>query len=382
MVKLYLADIDYNIILPLNLSNGSVYDVELTTAISTAYKLKFKVNTLLDGLYDFIVNDREYKLILEIDDGVEITKLGFSQSSDLTTHIASIGTLTQGSQSNTAFSVDNTINIKSELTIDKNREIALGDRKYNYLKNKKLYKKDYFEIVTFDYNNDDSVSNDDDKLRKAKQTIYDQAIDYNNAIKEGEFTRFQNGVIELEFSSSLLDISKELRTLALNLQADSRLVDFVNQISANIYVEVLNNNNEIINFSTGILDNYKILCKLVEVNKKLSFIEKGLIKKDGKNLTWVQIGNFDDVGIKFLANNMLFDDIFDNKSIRIAEINQTANNLDISFNSSRFITAGSKIKVEYKEFVQNLEGKKIKTMDINKTQIYSGYNNININQFY
>jgi hypothetical protein len=379
MFKLYLSTIDYETIAPLNLNNGSIYDVELTTGISTAYKLKLKFNTQLNQLYNTFVNNLELKLVLEIDK----QRFGFSRAGSLITHVLPIGTLTQGSQDSTSFSVDNTVDVNSTLRLS-NETVNIGETNYNYLYNPDfITQKKYYSIQQFDYNNNRSVSDEEIPLSLAKQRIYEQSNDWFRQKHKNieDLTQYQNGTCEITFISSSYDMVSNLRTLPINYEANTVLESFVSEIDDNISLELINENQRQITCPTGILDNYKILNKLIETNENLDWVEVGLIRIDGKLKTKIQIGNFNILNSVYKASNNLFDDVFDNKNVKIAEINKVKNSYNIDFKSSKYIQAGYKIKVDYDEFTETEEGQKIKTISIHENQIFQGYSDYNITNF-
>ena len=74
----------------------------------------------------------------------------------------------------------------------------------------------------------------------------------------------------------------------------------------------------------------------------------------------------------YQANNLLYDDWFDNNSIKIAKVTEYYPTLSVDLDVKSFILEGERIQVEYKEYQENLDSSKREIFNINQIMSYKG----------
>ena len=113
MFKLYLADINYNIIAPIIFNTGGISSAVLFHQVGQSRELKLQFNALLEEQYDFLLLP-ETKLVLEINNTVRI---GFNKDNNIITDLCSYGEIGAGSDLNSCIRIDGAISAETDYPI-------------------------------------------------------------------------------------------------------------------------------------------------------------------------------------------------------------------------------------------------------------------------
>ena len=365
MFKLYLADINYNIIAPIIFNTGGISSGALFHQVGQSRELKLQFNTLLEEQYDFLLLP-ETKLVLEINNTVRI---GFNKDNNIITDLCSYGEIGAGSDLNSCIRIDGAISPETNYPI--NTEFVTDNTyKAYYISNeveKKKIKGRYYKIKAFSLSNlqELHISN----LEQAKSKLYNESIDYLKS-KQGENSiekqvKRLNGVVDLTFYSSSFDLNFSKRLLPVNQDYQGKLYDLVNQLDSNFDFVVLDNIN--INLNTGTYSNYELLNQICK-NRSLSWREIGLITDSYQNIkTRIEIGDFDKLQPSHFASNLKNDDWFGESFILIKDIKGGNNSTNVELDIKKWVQEGDNIQIQYKQYIDD----KV-IFDINKIQNYKG----------
>jgi hypothetical protein len=372
MFKLYLADVNYNIISPIDISNGAITKLTLDTNINQARELTINATTYLDEMYDFLLLP-ETCLVLELENHLkQIQKIGFSKSNNIVTDLLPYANIGSGSDYNSCVRLDNSViqdidyTITNDILSDNQLRIA------KYITTNKQYQKKYYRIKPFNFSNITELNENNEK--QAKQRLYNEATNYLESIKnqnsiDSQIKR-QNGLLELKFYSSSLDLNTSKRVINANIDYQASCSNFVSQLDSNFIFEVLDDVE--ITLNTGMYSNFELLNEVVK-NRNLSWREIGLVTDSNNQIkTKIQIGNFDKLQPTILATNPTIDSLFDDYSVRIDKVTAYYPSLKVSLDVQNFIQEGENIQVEYKEFQEQENGTQKEIFNISKIQNYTG----------
>lgn len=369
MIKLYLADFNYNIICPLDLSNGGVTSLNLIKEVGTARILDIQFNVFLNQEYDYLLTP-EACLVLEIDD----QKIGFSKDNNFITHLCPYAEVGGGSEFESIITLDSTFNgqidypISSDFLVD-----YVSQDRANYVLNKKLIeklKKSYYYIKPFSSSNKQENQDSFEKEDITKEKLYSEVLNFFEAKKSisiDKQIKRQNGVVDLTFYSSSFNLNKSKRLLPLNQEYSGNVSNLLNVLDEKTSFKVLDNIK--ININTGAYSNFELLNKIVE-NRSLSWREIGLINENNQIKTLIEIGDFDKTLPKYLATNIENDDWFDNNQIRIKSVKESYPSISVDLDVNKFILEGDNIQVLFKEHIELIDGTKKEIFNIDKVQNY------------
>ena len=361
MFKIYLADDNYNIIAPLDISNGGVTSLQMTREVGRSRELSIQFNTWLEEQYDYLLSP-ETKLVVIVDNQV---KIGFTKDTSIVTHLCSYAEIGAGSDFNATVKMDNSPNqdpyypVIPEVITD-SRQICnyILD---TYTSNK--YKKKYYKIKAFNYSN--LTQNNISNATNAKQKLYSDSVNFLKGNKDKTSItsqiRRQNGVCEVKFFSSSFEMNYSKRSLLVNQDYSGLVSGLVANMASNITFKILKDVKVTLN--TGTYSNFELLDQICK-ESTINWREIGL---DVDNKTIIEIGDFDKLLPTHLAQNMIDDDWFDRSGIRIKSIKDNYPSISIDFESNEWIQEGDNIRIVYREFIN---GRTI--FDINTIQNYKG----------
>lgn len=365
--KLYLADINYNIIAPLSLENAGVKSLSLKRQVNQARELKIQFNTYLDEIYDWLLLP-ESCLVLEIGN----YKIGFSKDNNLVTDLLSYANIGAGSEFNSSVLMDNSVNQDSNYLVS---NLSLSDLRragYYITNNSLVTQRKYYKIKAFNFNNlqEQNITNQ----QQAKQRLYNESVNYlasqsGKASITGQIKR-QSGVVDMVFYSSSFDLTTKQRTIIANQDYKGSALSFCQTLHSDFVFELLTDDINI-SLNTGTYNNFELLNEVVK-NRSLSWREAGIVNQNGINKTKIEIGNFDLLSPTYQASNLLYDDWFDNNSIKIAKVTEYYPTLSVDLDVKSFILEGERIQVEYKEYQENLDSSKREIFNINQIMSYKG----------
>jgi len=371
MFKLYLADVNYQIIMPIDIGEG-VNKLTINTAINQARELTLQFNTWLDEAWDFLLLP-ETCLVLELEnEKKETIKIGFSKSNNIVTHLLSYANIGSGSDYNSCIRVDSTVDQDYDYTVTNETLPDSQLRQAYYIRSNNAYQKSYYRIKPYNFSNLSDLNITSEK--QAKQRLYNESTNYLESIKnqnsiDSQIKR-QNGIVELKFYSSSLDLNSSQRKVIANLDYAGNVSNLVNQLDNNFIFEVLDNVN--ITLNTGMYSNFELLNEITK-NRSLSWREMGLVTDNNGNIkTKIQIGNFDNLPPTVQATNPLFDDLFDDFSVKISKVTSYYPTLKVDLDVNSFIQEGENILVEYKEYQTDITGQEKEIFNISKIQNYNG----------
>jgi hypothetical protein len=362
--KLYIADVNYNILQPVDLENSGVEKLTLDYGINKARELKVIFTTYLDEVYDYLLTP-EACLILEFAN----KKIGFSKSNNIVTDLLPYANVGSGSDYNSCVRLDNSTQADVDYPVSSDTLADNQLRQARYIKTSQVfYQKKYYKIKPFNFSNLTELNINNES--QAKTRLYNEATNYleqnqgKNSI-DGQIKR-QNGVVEMAFYSSSLDLNTNQRTVTANLDYNDVVSNLVNQIDNNKFTfEVLDDVK--ITLNTGMYSNFELLNEICK-NRNLSWREIGIV--NGK--TKIQIGNFDNLAPNETANNSNIDDLYDDNSIRIAKVTEYYPSLKVELNVNKFIQEGENILIDYAEFQTNIDGTKRQIFNFQKIQNFNG----------
>jgi hypothetical protein len=362
--KLYISDVNYNIIQPVDLDSSGVEKITLDYGINKASELKVIFTTYLDTIYDYLLSP-EACLVLEFDN----IKIGFSKANNIITDILPYANIGSGSDFSSCIRLDNFINSDSKYSITNNFLSDSKNRIATYLKNNTIvYQKQYFRIKPFNFSNltELNISNE----KQAKTRLYNEATNYL-AQNQGKISidaqiKRQNGVVEMTFYSSSLDLNTNQRTITANLDYNDLVSNLSNQIDSNKFIfEVLDDVK--ITLNTGMYSNFELLNEICK-NRKLSWREVGLIG----NKTKIQIGNFDNLLPTEQASNSDIDNPYNGGSIRIAKVTEYYPTLKVELDINKYILPGENISIDYAEYQEDIDGSLREIFNFQKIQNFNG----------
>lgn len=361
MFKLYLADDNYNIIAPLDISNGGVTSLQMTREVGRPRELSIQFNTWLEEQYDYLLMP-ETKLVVIVNNQV---KIGFTKDTNIVTHLCSYAEIGAGSDFNATVKMDNSpaqdfnYPVVSESITD-NKQFC-NYMLDTYTSNK--YKKKYYKIKVFNFSN--LAQNNITNAQNAKQKLYDDSVNYLKERRDktsiDNQIRRQNGVCEIKFYSSSFEMNYSRRELAVNQDYSGAVSGLVSNISTSIVFKVLNDVK--INLNTGTYSNFELLDQICK-NSLISWREMGL---DTDNKTIIEVGDFDRLLPMHLAQNKIDDDWFDESGIKIKSIKENYPSISIDFEVNEWVQEGDNIQVVYREFIGNRT-----IFDINEVKNYKG----------
>ena len=355
-IKLYLADVNYNQILPIDISNGSILELKIVQSINNARELTIRVNTYLDEAYDFLLQP-ETNLVLDIDGQL----IGFSKDNNLITHLLPYATTGAGSDYQTIVKV--TSNVDNEYLADYEGRLAY------YLKLPNTLSKKYYRIKPFTFSNaapdlSQGVEQYEARLINDANNYLATQKDKNSINKQ---IKRQNGVVDLVFYSSSFNLNFSKRNVLANLDYKGTLSDLTNQIDPDFFFDIVGENT-IVNLNTGMYSNFELLGE-IQKNPFISWREIGLVNTAEGYKTKIEIGNFDSIPARYTASNYDIDDVFDINRIKITKVTDYFPTLQVELDIDFFILEGEKVNIEYKEYQENLNGSKQKIFDFKKVQI-------------
>lgn len=355
--QLYLANTKYEKIAPINLSTGGIQTLMLTRQVSQARELQIIYNTLLEDFYEELQKP-EAKLVLDID-GYSI---GFNKSVNIVTDLFIYANIGAGSDFNSCVLLssggsDPNYPITSEFLTDNNK-------KGYFIKNTqvaKTIKKSFYKIKAINLSNlqENNITN----IYQAQNRLYNEGVNYlkskEGQISIGKQTKHQNGVVDITFYSSSLDLATEKRKLPVNQDYSGPISALINDFSDCCMFDIIHDVN--ININTGTYSNFELLNELTK-NKQINWREVGLKPTISGYKTLIQIGDFDLLPSKFIARKIDTNNWFDPETIHIKNVTENPPSFNIEFDTkNQFILEGENIYVEYQEFVElpNTEKKTI-----------------------
>ena len=365
--KLYIADINYNIITPINLESGGIKSLSLKREVNQCRELKIQFNTHLDELYDYLLQSGSC-LVLEIGG----YKIGFSKDNNLVTDLVSYANTGTGSDFNNSILMNASVNLDTNYPVTTDN-ITDNQKQSYYIRNNAITtQRRYYKIKAFNFSNPQQSNNINEE--KARQRLYNESVNYldiqqNRQSISGQIKR-QSGVVDLKFYSSSLDLATKQRTLAVNQDYQGNSEPLCQLIHPDFIFELVTNDVQI-TLNTGCYNNFELLNEIVK-NRNLSWREIGLFNINGQNKTKIQIGNFDLLPVTNQANNLLYDDWFESNMIRIAKVTEYYPALVVDLDIRNFILEGERIQIEYKEYKENIDGTKREIFNINKIMSYKG----------
>lgn len=365
--KLYIADINYNIITPINLESGGIKSLSLKREVNQCRELKIQFNTHLDELYDYLLQSGSC-LVLEIGG----YKIGFSKDNNLVTDLVSYANTGTGSDFNNSILMNASVNLDTNYPVTTDN-ITDNQKQSYYIRNNAITtQRRYYKIKAFNFSNLQQSNNINEE--KARQRLYNESVNYldiqqNRQSISGQIKR-QSGVVDLKFYSSSLDLATKQRTLAVNQDYQGNSEPLCQLIHPDFIFELVTNDVQI-TLNTGCYNNFELLNEIVK-NRNLSWREIGLFNINGQNKTKIQIGNFDLLPVTNQANNLLYDDWFESNMIRIAKVTEYYPALVVDLDIRNFILEGERIQIEYKEYKENIDGTKREIFNINKIMSYKG----------
>ena len=360
MIKLYLADIDYNIIMPINLSNSSVISIKLEYGINKARQVDFEFTTYLDELYEIMLQS-EVRLILELDD----YKIGLFRDNNLVTHLLPFSEVGSGSDLKSAIFFNDSYSVSSSnLTMSSEFSFDVDQNQAFYLKNNLLeVKKKYYRIKAFTNSNNNS-----DDLDISKNKLYEDSEYYiKNLAGLASIDRqikYSNGTIKATFFSSTLELNSSKRKIELNKAYAGNISNIINQLDQNYEFDVID--DVIININTGMYSNFELLNEIAN-NSKVSWREIGLFNTSQGVKTKIQIANFDKMAPKYFASNFSIDNISNDNRLYINGVTQYFPALSVDLNIKKFILEGEQIQIDFKKFIETGK-KKVEIFNITKKQ--------------
>lgn len=368
MNKLYLADVNYNIIAPIDLDCEAFTYIAIITSINEARELEIICNTYLDEMYDFMLLP-ETCLVLEFDN----VKIGFNKSNNIVTDLLPYANVGSGSDFNSAIRLDKKVVSDVDYPISDKFLNDSENRSAYYLSNTNTsFQKKYYRIKPFNFSNVSEVNQENESASKVR--LYNEATNYLKEIEsknsiDGQIKR-QNGVLELKFYSSSANLNHNKRTITLNQDYNYSCQLLANQLdSDNFIFEVLE--DVTITLNTGMYSNYELLQEIVN-NKNLSWREIGLVDTPTGVKTKIEIGDFDKLTPTELATNATIDDIFDDTAITITSVTEYFTSIKVDLNINKFIQEGENILVDYVETQENIDGTVREIFNIQKIQNFKG----------
>ncbi|MGL5078861.1 MAG: hypothetical protein ACRDBG_23940, partial [Waterburya sp.] len=363
--KLYLADINYGIISPIDLTGMGVTKLELSKEVNNARELQLQFNTYLDEAFDYLLLP-ETKLVLEIDG----YKVGFSKDNNIITDLLCYANIGAGSDFNASVRLDtaNTIEQESDFPITTEYIEDINGFRASFVSNNQAnFQNKYYRTKVFNFGNlqESNISN----LAQAQQRLYNEACNFITENQErtsidGQIKR-QNGVVDLKFYSSSFNLNFSKRRVVCNQDYRGKVSTLLNQIDPDVVFDVIDDID--ISINTGTYSNFELLNEITK-HRSLSWREVGLVNTQAGLKTRIQVGDLDKLPPQHLASNLRHDDWFDDNSIRITSVRQLYPSLDVELEVDKFILEGDNILINYKEYTENNDGSKREIFNFEKVQ--------------
>ena len=191
--KLYIADINYNIITPINLESGGIKSLSLKREVNQCRELKIQFNTHLDELYDYLLQSGSC-LVLEIGG----YKIGFSKDNNLVTDLVSYANTGTGSDFNNSILMNASVNLDTNYPVTTDN-ITDNQKQSYYIRNNAITtQRRYYKIKAFNFSNLQQSNNINEE--KARQRLYNESVNYldiqqNRQSISGQIKR-QSGVVD------------------------------------------------------------------------------------------------------------------------------------------------------------------------------------------
>jgi hypothetical protein len=375
MLQIHTSDIKYRKIQPIVLGSLGLQSGSIKSKLSEYRELDLTINQNLNHTYNYLRDNAESKLILNIDN----TQIGFFKGANIITHLLVIGDIGAGSDGNSIIVLDNlNANFLIEgFLLDENEFEIVQNKKAYYIKNQFAgkYSQKYYEIkVISSQTNSENNTGTPDSLEAVKNKIYSQAINFlkenNDKISIQEQINRQNGSSDIHMYSSVLEIKKNKRLVSMNLAYNGSAINLLNQLSPN-FTFVHLTNDKTITIQTGVIDNYDLVNEICS-KAGWQWREKDI---NVLGITTIEVGNFNELSPVGLANNIIQDNWFKKQKYGIKQIRELFPTLDIDLQINKWTDEGSKLDVRYIENIKNQYGIKINSFDIKTTKIFQGYIN-------
>lgn len=365
MLKLYLADINYGIIAPIDLTKMGVTQLELSKEVNNARELFLQFNTYLDEAFDFLLLP-ETRLVLEVDG----YRIGFSKDNNIVTDLLCYANIGAGSDFNASVKLDSTNSIEQEPDYPITNEYIediYGFRAFFIKNNQATFQNKYYRAKVFNFGNlqESNITN----LAQAQQRLYNEACNYleenqDRTSIDGQIKR-QNGVVDMKFYSTSFNLNFSKRRVICNQDYRGKVSTLLNQIDPDVVFDVVDDINIAIN--TGTYSNFELLNEITK-HRSLSWREIGLVQTQAGLKTQIQVGDLDKLPARHYATNLTHDDWFDDNSIRITSVRQLYPSLDVELEVDKFIPEGDNILINYKEYIEDVNGSKREIFNFEKVQ--------------